>query len=178
MPVKSVEVGWECLQDEFHKLMDVAKKKKDHDDIFDQLKGAVVDTAVSKHVWEDKAAEVLKVIQLNTLEDRCVGLFEFSTYHHFCLRSVHDKQHWDGAIKFLSDNLSEKIVGNDKTLAEMLGPGWWERWSRWRSCSPEQQSRAMARQELEKILAADPDHGPHLGYEVTQIGNNKTKNKV
>ena len=70
LPVKSVEVGWECLQDEFHKLMDVAKKKKDHDDIFDQLKGAVIDTAVSKHVWEDKAAEVLKVIQLNTLEDR------------------------------------------------------------------------------------------------------------
>ena len=76
-----MEVGWECLQDEFHKLMDVAKKKKDHDDIFDQLKGAVVDTAVSKHVWEDKAAEVLKVIQLNTLEDRWAGLFEFSTFH-------------------------------------------------------------------------------------------------
>ena len=82
MPVKSVEVGWEALQDEFHKLMDVAKKKKDHDDIFDQLKGAVVDTAVSKHVWEDKAAEVLKVIQLNTLEDRCARLFEFSTFLH------------------------------------------------------------------------------------------------
>lgn len=82
MPVKSVEVGWEALQDEFHKLMDVAKKKKDHDDIFDQLKGAVVDTAVSKHVWEDKAAEVLKVIQLNTLEDRCAHLFEFSTFLH------------------------------------------------------------------------------------------------
>ena len=82
LPVKSVEVGWEALQDEFHKLMDVAKKKKDHDDIFDQLKGAVVDTAVSKHVWEDKAAEVLKVIQLNTLEDRCARLFEFSTFLH------------------------------------------------------------------------------------------------
>lgn len=50
--------------------MEVAKKRKDHDDIFDQLKAAVIDTAVSKHVWEDKAAEVLKVIQLNTLEDR------------------------------------------------------------------------------------------------------------
>ena len=70
LPVKSVEVGWECLQDEFHKLIEAAKKRKDHDDIFDQVKGAVVETAISKHVWEDKAAEVLKVIQLNTLEDR------------------------------------------------------------------------------------------------------------
>ena len=72
LPIKSVEVGWECLQDEFHKLMEVAKKRKDHDDIFDQLKAAVIDTAVAKHEWEDKAAEVLKVIQLNTLEDRYV----------------------------------------------------------------------------------------------------------
>ena len=51
------------------------------------------------------------------------------------LRSVHDKQHWDGAIKFLSENLTEKIEGNDKTLAEMLGPGWWDRWTRWRRCA-------------------------------------------
>ena len=77
LPVKSVEVGWECLQDEFHKLMDAAKKKKDHDDIFDQLKAAVVDNSVSKHVWEDKAAEVLKVIQLNTLEDRWFHISQF-----------------------------------------------------------------------------------------------------
>ena len=55
--------------------MEVAKKRKDHDDIFDQLKAAVIDTAVSKHEWEDKAAEVLKVIQLNTLEDRYVCVF-------------------------------------------------------------------------------------------------------
>ena len=50
--------------------VEAAKKRKDHDDIFDQVKGAVVETAISKHVWEEKAAEVLKVIQLNTLEDR------------------------------------------------------------------------------------------------------------
>ena len=70
LPIKSVEVGWECLQEEFTKLIEAAKKRKDHDDIFDAVKGAVVESAISKHVWEDKAAEVLKVIQLNTLEDR------------------------------------------------------------------------------------------------------------
>jgi len=157
LPVKSVEVGWECLQDEFHKLMEVAKKRKDHDDIFDQLKAAVIDTAVSKHVWEDKAAEVLKVIQLNTLEDR----------------SVHDKQHWDGAIKFLSENLTQKIELNEKTLKEMIGPGFYERWMSWKFCSPEQKSRAMARVELERILSADHDHGPHLAYEeVTTVRRN------
>lgn len=80
-------------------------------------------------------------------------------------RSVHDKVHWDGAIKFLSENLTEKIDKNDATLKEMVGPGWYERWTRWRSCTPEQRARSMARVELEKILAADTEHGPHLAYE-------------
>ena len=44
------------------------------------------------------------MIQLNTLEDR----------------SVHDKQHWDGAIKFLSENVTEKLDGNENTLREMV----------------------------------------------------------
>jgi len=157
LPIKSVEVGWECLQEEFHKLMEAAKKKKDHDDIFDQVKAAVVENAVSKHMWEEKAADVLRVIQLNTLEDRAVP----------------DKQHWDGAIKFLSDNLTEKIESNDVNLGEMVGPGWYQRWSQWKSCSPEQKSRAMARVELEKLLASDADHGPHLAYEeVTTVRRN------
>ena len=42
---------------------------------------------------------------------------------------------------------------------------------------PEQQSRAMARQELEKILAADPEHGPHLGYEVNKSATTKQRTK-
>ena len=44
------------------------------------------------------------MIQLNTLEDR----------------SVHDKQHWDGAIKFLSENVTGKLEGNENTLREMV----------------------------------------------------------
>ena len=77
--------------------------------------------------------------------------------------------HWDGAIKFLSENLTEKIDKNDATLKEMVGPGWYERWTRWRSCTPEQRARSMARVELEKILAADTEHGPHLAYEEVML---------
>ena len=52
--------------------MEAAQKRKDHDDIYDQVKAAVVENALAKHQWEDKAAEVLRVIQLNTLEDRLI----------------------------------------------------------------------------------------------------------
>ena len=57
-------------------------------------------------MWEDKAAEMLRVIQLNTLEDR----------------SVTDKQHWDAASKFLEDSLAEKIKVNDANLREQVVP--------------------------------------------------------
>ncbi len=56
-------------------------------------------------MWEDKAADMLRVIQLNTLEDR----------------SVHDKYHWDSAIKFLEHSLNEKLAANDLNLREQVG---------------------------------------------------------
>ena len=87
-----MEVGWETLKEEFLKLMNRSKKAKDHDDIFDNLKMAVVDDAMHKHMWEEKGAEMLRVIQLNTLEDR----------------SVHDKNQWDQATTFLERSLNEK----------------------------------------------------------------------
>ena len=88
-------------------------------------------------------------------------------------RAVHDKQHWDGAIKFLADNLTIKIDANDKNMKQMVGPGFYERWSQWKSCSEEQKSRAMARVELEKILSSEKEHGPHLAYEeVTTVRRN------
>ena len=68
---------------------------------------------------------MLRVIQLNTLEDR----------------SVHDKQHWDGAIKFLEESLQEKIVTNEANLKEVVGPGIYERWSSWKNSTPEQKIR-------------------------------------
>jgi len=51
-------------------------------------------------MWEDKANDMLRVIQLNTLEDR----------------SVTDKYHWDSAIKFLEDSLQEKLQANELNL--------------------------------------------------------------
>ena len=62
--VKCVEVGWECLKDQFQMLMEKAKKSKDHDDIFDRLKFAVKDESMKKHEWDSKAEDSL-VSKLN-----------------------------------------------------------------------------------------------------------------
>ena len=101
---KCVEVGWETLQEQFNTLMDKAQKSKDHDDIFDKLKEAVVREAMNRHIWEDKAAEMLRVIQLNTLE----------------ARNVTDKSHWDSAQRFLEESLQTKIQVNEANLKDIV----------------------------------------------------------
>ena len=55
-------------------------------------------------MWEDKGAEMLRVIQLNTLEDR----------------SVHDKQQWDSANQFLEKCLKERLGQADANLREQV----------------------------------------------------------
>lgn len=59
LPSKSVQIGWETLQEEFVRLIEKNKSVKDHDDIFDFLKISVTEDAIKRHNWESKAAEVL-----------------------------------------------------------------------------------------------------------------------
>ncbi|XP_069692141.1 dynamin-like GTPase OPA1, mitochondrial isoform X3 [Periplaneta americana] len=163
LPQKSVESGWEGLQTEFQRFMERAKKRPEHDDIFDLLKTAVVDEAMRRHSWENKASEMLRVIQLNTLEDR----------------SVNDKQHWDSAVKFLENSVKEKLQATEVILREMLGPSTKERWLYWQYQTEDQAKRSQVRNELEKILYSDYKHPPSLSYdELTTVRKNLQRSSV
>jgi len=98
---------------------------------------------------EEKGAEMLRVIQLNTLEDR----------------SVHDKNQWDQATTFLERSLNEKLRQSEANLKEQVGPGFWEKWAYWQSCTPEQQTKAAIRAELERILYSEQNHRIQLSLE-------------
>lgn len=163
LPAKSVEAGWETLQLEFSDLVEKSKKSQDHDDIFDNLKSAVIDEAIKRHSWEDKAMDMLRVIQLNTLEDR----------------SVHDKQEWDLAVKFLENSVKEKLKHTETTIHEMFGPTTTEKWLQWRSTSEDQNKRKHVKSELDKILTSDKKHPPTLNYdELTTVRKNLQRNGV
>lgn len=54
LPQRAVETGWEGLREEFQHFMNQAKQSKGHDNIFDNLKEAVVHDAFQRHTWEDK----------------------------------------------------------------------------------------------------------------------------
>ncbi|KAF5277806.1 hypothetical protein FQR65_LT03787 [Abscondita terminalis] len=157
LPAKSVESGWETLECEFRQFLDHASKAPDHDDIFDQLKEAVVNEAMRRHYWEDKASDVLRVIQLNTLEDR----------------TVTDKRDWDSAVRFLESSIKDKLKITEALLHHMLGPSWRERWIYWKYQTDEQMRRNAVKTELEKILQSNKKHPPILSYdELTTIRKN------
>ncbi|XP_066601642.1 dynamin-like GTPase OPA1, mitochondrial isoform X2 [Prorops nasuta] len=157
LPAKSVESGWECLQKEFQKFMTQARLSPDHDDIFDNLKNAVVSEAMRRHSWEEKASEMLRVIQLNILEDR----------------SVNDKRDWDQAVKFLEASVKDKLQSTEHILSDMFGPSRRERWMYWKYQTEEQQKRSAVKNELDKILYADRKHAPTLTQdELTAIRKN------
>ncbi|XP_067005370.2 dynamin-like GTPase OPA1, mitochondrial isoform X2 [Anabrus simplex] len=163
LPQKSVESGWEALQQEFEQFMERARMSKDHDDIFDNLKKAVVDEAMKRHSWEDKASEMLRVIQLNTLEDR----------------SVNEKAHWDSAVKFLENSVKEKLTATETILREMFGPSTKERWLYWQYSTEDQNKRCAVKNELDKILYADYKHPPALTYdELTTVRKNLQRSGV
>lgn len=54
LPQKSVEAGWEALRHEFIQFIEKGKQNKNHDDIFDNLKKAVVEEVMARHSWEAK----------------------------------------------------------------------------------------------------------------------------
>lgn len=83
---------------------------------------------------------MLRVIQLNTLEDRC----------------VHDKQEWDQAVKFFEASVKDKLQQTEETLTEMMGPGTMTRWINWKSLTEDQNKRRHVKSELDKILYSDP----------------------
>ncbi|XP_046463613.1 dynamin-like 120 kDa protein, mitochondrial isoform X2 [Daphnia pulex] len=163
LPRKSVECAWETLKEEFNRLVEKAKLSKDHDNIFDQLKAAVVDESMRKHQWEDKAAEVLRVIQLNTLEDR----------------SVHDKQQWDSAVQFVERSVKEKLQVTEENLNNLVGPSRTQQWLQWTNATSEQKEHAAVKNELERLLFSERNHPPTLSYEeLTAARRNMQTNGV
>ncbi|XP_075213252.1 opa1 mitochondrial dynamin like GTPase isoform X2 [Lycorma delicatula] len=161
LPQQSVEAGWEVLRDEFTQFIERGKQDRNYDDIFDLLKNAVMEDAMNRHVWESKANEVLRVIQLNTLEDR----------------SVKEKQQWDSAVKFLENSIKDKLKVADEEIRKMVGPGAKERWIYWKYATEDQNRRSTVKSELDKILYTDHKHPNFLNPdEVTTVRNNLQRN--
>ncbi|RUS71454.1 hypothetical protein EGW08_020785 [Elysia chlorotica] len=157
LPKKCVEIGWNTLHEQFGTLLEQSKKHKDYDELFDSLKAAVVQMTRNKHNWEGKAEDSLRVIQINTLEDR----------------SVHDKEQWDKAVKFMEDTMRRQLEQTEKELEVLTGPGLISQWLKWSRRTEDHVRVLNVTNELEKLLSSDPDHKAHLAAdELTTVRRN------
>ncbi|XP_050426803.1 dynamin-like 120 kDa protein, mitochondrial isoform X2 [Adelges cooleyi] len=142
LPRKSINIGWTVLKNMFKVMFEENQKVQATDEILETLKMAVIDEALTRHSWEDKALEMLRVIQLNALEDRCIK----------------DKHNWEEASQLLIDSLEQNFKSTEDSLREMVGPSNFEKWFYWQSSSNEQTKRNYIKYELEKLLHSNPTH--------------------
>ncbi|XP_050060305.1 dynamin-like 120 kDa protein, mitochondrial isoform X2 [Aphis gossypii] len=164
LPRKSINIGWIVLKDMFKTMFEKNQNQKlqASDEILENLKTAVIDEALTRHSWEDKALEMLRVIQLNTLEDRCIK----------------DKYNWDQAAQFLTSTLEHNLKVTDDLLKEMTGPSNYEKWFYWQSCTAEQTKRSNIKYELENLLHSDPNHSNLLSKDEQITISNNLKQKT
>ncbi|CAG9572578.1 unnamed protein product [Danaus chrysippus] len=153
---QSIQAGRDALREEFIELL---ARSQDTDPIYEPVKRAAVEEALNRHQWEERAQDVLRVLQLNALQDRC----------------VRSRGEWDAAVALMETALKEKRDEVQRELRDMTGPGFRERWLRWTSTTEEQHRRAEVRTELERLGSCRPS----LAYdEVVAVRDNLRRRGV
>ncbi|XP_026317929.1 dynamin-like 120 kDa protein, mitochondrial isoform X2 [Hyposmocoma kahamanoa] len=137
LPLQSIHAGREALREEFSELM---AKASETDPEYEPVKKEAMAEALRRHRWEERAQDVLRVLQLNALQDRCVA----------------SRADWDGAVQLMDAALKQRLAQVDADLRALTGPGFRERWLYWQSTSEEQQRRAEVRNELERLGSSRP----------------------
>uniref|UniRef100_H2YFQ6 Dynamin-like GTPase OPA1, mitochondrial n=1 Tax=Ciona savignyi TaxID=51511 RepID=H2YFQ6_CIOSA len=162
LPNASIQVAKQTLLEEFsqvlHSVNNEGKQQNGSSDpIFKALRVAVRDEAVSRHQWNSDFIDILRVIQLNALEDR----------------SISDKLQWENAVRFIEQNLGDLLQKNDVNIQEQIGLGFLQRWTHWTSNTYEQHQKNEIFNQLENLSHARKEHGPYLlSDELTTIRKN------
>ncbi|CAG9133801.1 unnamed protein product [Plutella xylostella] len=193
LPTESIKAGSAALREEFKALMN--ESAEDTDPIYEPVKAAAVEEALRRHEWEDRAKDVLRVLQLNALQDRCVSSRQqwdaavalmttslqanlSETDHQLkelTDRCVSSRQQWDAAVALMTSSLQANLAETEKVLKELTGPGFKDRWLYWKSSSEEQNRRAEVKNELERLGTTRPN----LTYdEVVAVRDNLRRRSI
>uniref|UniRef100_A0A0X3P078 Dynamin-like GTPase OPA1, mitochondrial n=1 Tax=Schistocephalus solidus TaxID=70667 RepID=A0A0X3P078_SCHSO len=163
LPNACVEAGWEVLYEQLEQAVKSAERSPGYDHIFDRLKRDVIQQTRSRHQWDSKATNRLRVIQNTTLEDH----------------TVHTKAQWDAAVNFLEDALYARMKEVDQTISELRGPGVLARWFYWTSLTNEQKKRVATIDEILQIMASQQRPESEMSADdVTTVRRNLAGRKI
>jgi optic atrophy protein 1 len=139
---QAIQVGWQTISDVYKRQFENSATNRNHDELFDKLKAAVLDAALQEHQWDSKALDYLRVIQMNAMEDRMVP----------------DKKSWEKACSFMQKAVDERLQEVRQTLSESCGPDFWSKWLKWQAPTNENFINSEIQKQLHQILAENPEH--------------------
>jgi optic atrophy protein 1 len=139
---EAIQVGWQTLSDVYKRQFESSAQNRNHDELFDKLKFAVLDAALKEHQWDSKALDYLRVIQLNAMEDRMVP----------------DNKSWEAACSFMQKAVNERLQEVHQSLDDARGPGFWSKWFKWQSRTNENDVNLEIQKQLRQILVENPEH--------------------
>ena len=161
LPKISIEIAKNTLLEKFSHVLEQGsyEEKKGNlaastEEIFSPLKKAIKEDAQSRHAWNEDFVDTLRVVQLNALEDR----------------SISDKVQWENAVRFIEENLGRLLKKTKNQIENLIGPGWYQRWTRWSNRSNEQNQRLEIKNQLVTLLQGQKQHDVYLANdEITTV---------
>ncbi|CAF1567306.1 unnamed protein product [Rotaria magnacalcarata] len=138
LPRQCVHIGHLVLLDEFQGLIERDQKSRSYDSITNDLKMHVVQACRSRHQWDAKALDSLRVIQAQALQDR----------------NVPDKQQWESATKFMENALRKELEYEESELLLNANQNSWKTLIGFQTSTIEEKNRQQCIKELEKVLTS------------------------
>ncbi|CAF3486281.1 unnamed protein product [Rotaria socialis] len=138
LPRQCVHIGHLVLLDEFQGLIERDQKSRSYDSITNDVKMHVVQACRSRHQWDAKALDSLRVIQAQALQDR----------------NVPDKQQWESATKFMENALRKELEHEESELLSNTNQNSWKTLVGFQTSTIEEKNRQQCVKELEKVLTS------------------------
>jgi optic atrophy protein 1 len=138
LPRRCVDIGHNVLLDEFQGLIEREQKSRSSDPITNELKMQVVQACRTRHQWDAKALDSLRVIQTQALQDR----------------NVPDKQQWEIAAKFMENVIKKELEHQQSELTSNANQSSWTRFIGFQRTTIEEKYRQQCVKELERILSS------------------------
>jgi optic atrophy protein 1 len=111
------------------------------------LREEVESLSKAGHKWESYNVDQLKYVQMSALDDKHVRTVE----------------QWHSSVQFMKNILRKQVKQAQDKLNELKGPtSFSDRWLGWRSQSQQQINRQAITDELNKFIAAEPNHPDKL----------------
>ncbi|CAF2853207.1 unnamed protein product [Rotaria sp. Silwood2] len=136
LPRQCIDIGHYVLLDEFQNLIEREQKSRSYDPITHDLKMQVVQECRTRHQWDVKALDSLRVIQTQALQDR----------------NVTDKQQWESAAKFMENVIRKELEHQELELSSNKNQGSWLKFIGLQQLTMEEKYRQQCVKEIEKIL--------------------------